>query len=51
MIEKHKKLVKEFQKMQQQLNMENTDGIVTDHDAIMRNLQFIMDEDVSKAQK
>lgn len=51
MLSKHRKLIEEFQKMQQQQIVETTDGVVTDHDAIMRNLQFIMDEDVSKAQK
>lgn len=43
--------MREFQEMQKELKSQQGDGIVTDHDAIARNLQFIMDGDISKAAK
>ena len=43
--------MREFQEMQKELKSQQSDGIVTDHDAIARNLQFIMDGDISKASK
>lgn len=43
--------MREFQEMQKELKSQQSDGIVTDHDAIARNLQFIMDGDISKAAK
>jgi len=50
-MSKHRKLMREFQEMQKELKSQQSDGIVTDHDAIARNLQFIMDGDISKAAK
>lgn len=51
MMSKHRKLMEAFQQMQSQLKSQRSDGVVTDNDAIARNLSFIMDSDVSKAAK
>lgn len=51
MMSKHRKLMKEFKAMQREMKSQQTDGVVTDHDAIARNLQFIMDGDITKAAK
>ena len=50
-MSKHRKLMEAFQQMQSQLKSQRSDGVVTDNDAIARNLSFIMDSDVSKAAK
>ena len=51
MMSKHRKLMEAFQQMQNQQRLQRNDGVVTDNDAIARNMSFIMDTDVSKAAK
>ena len=51
MKSKHKMLMEEYIKMKEQLKPSVTGKTVTDYDAIDRNSQFIMDSDVSKAEK
>ena len=42
--------MREFQEMQMELKSQQSDGIVTDHDAIARNLQLLWMEIFQKRQ-